>query len=554
MRRWTLWLLLCAISAEGWQTRPPPVQRRSRRSRTYFAASVAASDDDKKSPSAKKRLSRPERKALERAQKQRPKSVGNKSPSTTAPRLTPDHSTADDVLKAIKRAQNHKNAHELRQISQFLLHETDDAFGFGYKGSLLARLAVAALHLPDHAIAEAAIEKRRTDFRSGMRPMESAAIIRGLLRVHNVTSAWEILEDELSLPLEGTSWQEADNQEKLKHRALSMASVASRHFFEGEPRRAVEACQRLEQLGPTIRDAGLSAEYVNMPWDRILKGAAECQAGLRAGTVVPNMSVGVDIPCNVVYSVLEAMTRFPSDNNDRVYELLANALVRRVLFVTGAVSISGCPPADRGEVVFIGRSNVGKSSLVNMLTNRKSLAFVSKRPGKTQQFNFFAVNDKPGREKEVKYGDVVVGEKDDDSFYMVDVPGFGYAKVPEKLRREWSTFLDDYVTSRKTLRVVFHLVDGRHGPTSEDVSIMKRMVEILPSYAKYVIVLTKADKNVKGSSSQGKVSTDVLNDLRKSMADVQCKAPVLLTSAETKLGRDDLWRYMKEAAEARKTR
>ncbi|EEC47349.1 predicted protein, partial [Phaeodactylum tricornutum CCAP 1055/1] len=197
--------------------------------------------------------------------------------------------------------------------------------------------------------------------------------------------------------------------------------------------------------------------------------------------------------------------------------------VRRVIFVTGAVTMEGCPPSDRGEAVFIGRSNVGKSSLVNMVTNRKSLAYTSKRPGKTQQFNFFA---------------------DQDSFNIVDLPGFGYAKVPEELRKEWSIFMDAYIANRKTLRVLFHLVDGRHGPTDEDASIMRRVGDLLPGYATYVVVLTKADKNVKGAASNkkaGKVSSDVVDAVRQAMKQNGVgNAPVILTSAETKLGRDDI--------------
>merc|ERR1712137_1347186 len=196
------------------------------------------------------------------------------------------------------------------------------------------------------------------------------------------------------------------------------------------------------------------------------------------------------------------MTTFPSANDDRTYEILSNSLVRRVLFVTGAVGMDGCPTPDRGEAVFIGRSNVGKSSLVNMVTNRKSLAYTSKRPGKAQQFNFFAVNDKPGLEKEVRFGDDVAGEKDPDSFYIVDLPGFGYAKVPDQQRKEWKDFMHEYISERKTLRVVFHLVDARHGPTEEDASIMRQVGKDLPDYAKYVVVFTKADKNVKGATSK----------------------------------------------------
>ncbi len=187
------------------------------------------------------------------------------------------------------------------------------------------------------------------------------------------------------------------------------------------------------------------------------------------------------------------------------------------------------------------------------VTNRKSLAYTSKRPGKTQQFNYFAVNDKPGREKEVKYGDEVKGEKDPDAFYILDVPGFGFAKVPEKQRDAWSDFLSTYIETRKTLRVVFHLIDGRHGPIDEDFRIMKQVGETKRTGVQYVVVLTKADKNIKGPSSknQGKVSKNVLEKVRKAAKENGVgTAPILLTSAETKLGRDDMWRYMRLAAEA----
>ena len=181
------------------------------------------------------------------------------------------------------------------------------------------------------------------------------------------------------------------------------------------------------------------------------------------------------------------------------------------------------------------------------------MAFTSKRPGKTQQFNFFSVNDKPGREKEIKYGDVVEGEPDPDSFNIVDLPGFGFAKVPQKQRQEWARFMKEFLSNRKTLRVVFHLVDGRHGPIDEDSTIMKQVGESLPRNVAYVVVLTKSDKNVKSASKKqpGKVSIDVMNTLRETMrANKVGNAPVIVTSSETKLGRDDLWRYLRLAAEA----
>jgi ribosome biogenesis GTP-binding protein YsxC/EngB len=181
------------------------------------------------------------------------------------------------------------------------------------------------------------------------------------------------------------------------------------------------------------------------------------------------------------------------------------------------------------------------------------LAYTSKRPGKTQQFNFFTVNDIPGREKEFRYGDDVIGEKDRDSFYIVDLPGFGFARVPQKQRDEWSAFMEEYIKTRQNLKVLFHLVDGRHGPIDEDARIMKLVGGNLRQSVEYVVVLTKADKNVKGANANntGKVSKGVMTKLRETMkANKVGNAPVILTSAETKLGRDGIWRYLSKAAAA----
>lgn len=177
------------------------------------------------------------------------------------------------------------------------------------------------------------------------------------------------------------------------------------------------------------------------------------------------------------------------------------------------------------------------------------MAYTSKTPGKTQQFNFFSVNDIPGREKEIRYGDEVVGQADADSFLIADLPGFGFAKVPQQQREEWSKFMSQYLKERSNLRVVFHLVDSRHGPTSEDKKIMRQVSENLSSKASYFVVLTKADKNIKGAP--GKVSKSVQQDLRNAMNENGVgKRPVILTSSNTKLGRDDMWRHMRLAAEA----
>jgi hypothetical protein len=333
-------------------------------------------DNDNEITQKPNKLSRPERKALERQQKQEAQNANNRKQkrstakyelNSTAISQLSQESTPDDVMRAIKRAQDRHEHRDIKVIADFLLDECDEGWAYGYRGSLLSRLAVAALHMDNHKLARKAMETRRLYHRPGMLPLESAALIRGLLRVNNVTDAIEILDDELSLPLEGSSLEDPANQERLKHRAQSLASIASRHFFEGEPSMAIKACQMLVELGPVVREAKLGADYVNMPWLRIINGARQCESGRRDGSVTACEGADVELPVNLVYSVLNAMTTFPSDNNDDVFEALSNALVRRVLFVTGAVEMSGLPPADRGEAVFIGRSNVGKSSLVNMV-------------------------------------------------------------------------------------------------------------------------------------------------------------------------------------------
>ncbi len=180
------------------------------RSSSSASSSTSSSSSNKK---GKKKLSRPERKALEREKKLRNKNTrGNAGGggggasrsyslhSTKVSALCKSESTAEDVIVAIKRAQKRHDIHDIRNIAKFLVNEVDNSFAYGYRGSLLARLAVAALHMSEHDSARRAIDVRRTEHRDSMLPMESAAIIRGLLRVHNVTDAISILDDELKLP------------------------------------------------------------------------------------------------------------------------------------------------------------------------------------------------------------------------------------------------------------------------------------------------------------------------------------------------------------------
>jgi ribosome biogenesis GTP-binding protein YsxC/EngB len=228
-----------------------------------------------------------------------------------------------------------------------------------------------------------------------------------------------------------------------------------------------------------------------------------------------------------VFSIVDCMRLTGVEQNNETFEFLANAVVRRVEFVTGAVSMDTLPEPLLAEVAFVGRSNVGKSSLVNMICNRKALAYVSGRPGKTQQFNYFLVN---------------AGEKDS-SFYLVDLPGVGYARVAKTVQAEWLSFMDAYLGSRPSLEVVFHLVDGRHGALGDDELLMRQVAKSRFS-GQYVVVLTKMDK-----LDKQRVKQSTLDKTRATLVQNGCPpdTPILLTSASSRLGRDEVWRYLQRA-------
>lgn len=177
-------------------------------------------------------------------------------------------------------------------------------------------------------------------------------------------------------------------------------------------------------------------------------------------------------------------------------------------FTWGAANPESLPPAAQPEIAFAGRSNVGKSSLINALTGRKDLARTSKTPGRTQQLNFFDVG---GR------------------LVMVDMPGYGYAKVSKQIKAEWDDLIMSYLRGRPTLRCVFLLIDARHGLKPNDVEVMKMLDSAAVSYR---IVLTKADK-IKGSG----VVDEVTLALKKHTA---AFPDVFLTSSEEKTGIEEL--------------
>ena len=144
--------------------------------------------------------------------------------------------------------------------------------------------------------------------------------------------------------------------------------------------------------------------------------------------------------------------------------------IKSLEFLKSSQKISECPPSNKPEFAFIGRSNVGKSSLINMLMNKKSLAKVSSVPGKTQLINHFEVNK---------------------TWYLVDLPGYGWAKVGQKMRESWENNINDYLLQRENLYCVFLLIDSRHEPLKNDLGFMQWMAEVeIP----FMLIFTKTDK------------------------------------------------------------
>lgn len=178
-------------------------------------------------------------------------------------------------------------------------------------------------------------------------------------------------------------------------------------------------------------------------------------------------------------------------------------------FMLSVARLEQLPDADLDEIAFAGRSNVGKSSLINALFNQKKLAKTSSTPGRTQQLNFFNFDDK---------------------LYLVDLPGYGYAKAPEKMVKQWQVVLKTYLRGRPNLRRVFVLIDSRHGIKCEDLEIMK-MLDI--SAVSYQIILTKTDKI--SASELEKTVAQTTEEISKHAAALP---DIIATSSEKKIGLD----------------
>ena len=181
---------------------------------------------------------------------------------------------------------------------------------------------------------------------------------------------------------------------------------------------------------------------------------------------------------------------FPlADLNKEELETGRKLFAQQTDFLKGVVSMSGLPAADRLEICFAGRSNVGKSSLINALTGRKALARTSGTPGRTQEINFFTLSG---------------------SHYLVDLPGYGFANAPVKVVKQWQQLLKAYLAGRQSLRRAFVLIDARHGIKPVDAEILALLDS---SAVPFQTILTKVDKLSKGDLD--KVLTQVRGALQK---------------------------------------
>lgn len=190
-------------------------------------------------------------------------------------------------------------------------------------------------------------------------------------------------------------------------------------------------------------------------------------------------------------------------------------IIRKCEFLKSVVTKDQYPYLDLPEIAFSGRSNIGKSSLINSLLNRKKLVKVSSSPGKTRLINFFLVNEQ---------------------FLMVDLPGYGYAAVSKGEKQSWGKMIEDYLTSRENLKHVILLVDIRHEPTADD----KLMFDFIKHYKmSAVVVATKSDKISRSSVNKN------LDLIRKKLE--MDRSDILIPySSENHSGREELWRIITE--------
>lgn len=195
--------------------------------------------------------------------------------------------------------------------------------------------------------------------------------------------------------------------------------------------------------------------------------------------------------------------------------------ITEATFISSHSSISKCPVPDKPEFAFIGRSNVGKSSLINSLVQRKNLAKTSVKPGKTQTINHFLINN---------------------AWYLVDLPGYGYASVSRGLRQGFGKMIEEYVLKRETLHCLFILIDSRLEPQKNDLSFIQWVGE---KEIPMCLIFTKTDKVSKGQLQKNKRAFE--KTLLNSWEELP---PFILTSATDKRGREEVLQFIENALKA----
>jgi len=190
-------------------------------------------------------------------------------------------------------------------------------------------------------------------------------------------------------------------------------------------------------------------------------------------------------------------------------------VIKSAEFVISNSQVSKCPTTGLPEYAFIGRSNVGKSSLINMLTGKKGLAMTSQKPGKTQLINHFIING---------------------AWYLVDLPGYGYARLSKDGREKLKTMIEDYTLERKELVCLFVLVDSRHEPQKIDLEFIQWLGE---EGVPFALVFTKADKLTKG-----RLAANLDAYKARLLEEWEELPPIFVTSSEQQLGRDELLSYI----------
>jgi GTP-binding protein len=192
-------------------------------------------------------------------------------------------------------------------------------------------------------------------------------------------------------------------------------------------------------------------------------------------------------------------------------------IIKSATFICSNTKVSALPPPNMPEYAFIGRSNVGKSSLINMLVNQHGLAKTSQRPGKTQLINHFLINEK---------------------WYIVDLPGYGYAKVSKSSRENWEKFIRNYITKRESLQCVFVLIDSRLEPQKIDLEFCCWMGEIQIPFA---LLFTKADKQ-----SSAKTDKNVAAFKKALKGWFEEIPPYMVTSAEKGQGKEEVLQFIEQ--------